>query len=156
MIEHGPLALVALAIAIWGSSIAWGQWVTARSKLVLDLYEHRLKAYDAFRGPIGQAVRDGASDTINFLDYIVAENRAKFLFGHDVVTFLAKMRHALSQLGYASTMLKGDRLEGEELRKHLDIQRESMEQLANFWTRFDELALPYMRMAQKMPWVPSR
>lgn len=102
------------------------------------------------------AVSHRLPDTINFLDYIVAENRAKFLFGHYAMTFLAKMRHALSQLGYASSMLKGDRLEGDELRKHLDIQRQSMEQLSNFWTRFDELALPYMRMAQKMPWVPSR
>ena len=39
-----------------GVGIAWGQWVTARSKLILDLYEKRREVYSKFHGPIGQAV----------------------------------------------------------------------------------------------------
>jgi hypothetical protein len=41
-------ALSTPAIAVLGIAIAWGQWATARSKLILDLYEHRRKIYDAF------------------------------------------------------------------------------------------------------------
>jgi hypothetical protein len=34
-------ALLILSIAFLGLCIAWGQWVTARSKLILDLYDNR-------------------------------------------------------------------------------------------------------------------
>jgi hypothetical protein len=135
---------------------AWAQWTTARSKLILDLYEHRRKVYSDFHGPIGQAMRDGRSDLNNYVDYIRVVDQAQFLFGRDVRDFIEDMRHTLNQLGYASSMLRGAKLVGDDLRRHLKIQNDCMMQIAEFWKRLDKLMVPYMLMEQKRPWSVSR
>ena len=144
------------AIALLGISIAWAQWATARSKLVLDLYEHRTRAVTALQGPVAMAVRQGASDTKNFFDFARAHNAAKFLFGHEVVLYLDETAKALNKLGLAGSMLEGDRLGGEELQTYLALKHDCMAKLAKFWDRLDELVLPYMLMDQKRPWTIAR
>jgi len=99
-------ALTLLAIAILGLCIAWGQWVTARTKLILDLYDKRRAVYSKFHGPIGQAMREGASDFANYREYIVVLDEAHFLFGRDVQDFIEDMRETLNRLGLATSMLK--------------------------------------------------
>jgi hypothetical protein len=38
--------LIASAIALLAVAIAWGQWYTARLKLILDLFNQRMEVYD--------------------------------------------------------------------------------------------------------------
>ena len=89
-------ALGILAIAFLGLCIAWGQWVTARTKLILDLYDKRRAVYSRFHGPIGEAMREGRSDFANYRDYIVVLDEAHFLFGRDVQDFIEDMRETLN------------------------------------------------------------
>ncbi len=91
-----------------GVGIAWGQWVTARSKLILDLYEKRREVYSKFHGPIGQAVREGQCDTANYIEYLRTVDQAKFLFGRDVLAYTDHIDKTLMSLGIASSYLKDD------------------------------------------------
>jgi hypothetical protein len=59
-----------LAIAFLGLCIAWGQWVTARSKLVLDLYDKRRAVYSKFHGL--SATRQRRFSKLSFQNLVVA------------------------------------------------------------------------------------
>jgi hypothetical protein len=151
--------LATIAIAIFGACIAWGQWVTARSKLILDLYEHRRKVYSDFHGPIGEAMREGRSDLNNYVDYIRVLDQARFLFGRDVLDYIEDMRETLNNLGEVTSMLGGGndmRMPEDERLKYANRRSELMRQIADFWPRLDELMIPYMLMEQKRPWSISR
>ena len=130
-------ALSTPAIAFLGFCIAWAQWANARSKLILDLYALRRKVYGEFYGPIGQAVRHGTSDTDNYFAFSRVLAEAKFLFGKDVMRYLRDIAKALNQLGYATSMLEGDRLVGE-LQKHLQIRHDCMLKVAEFFDEIDD------------------
>jgi hypothetical protein len=134
--------------------------VTARSKLILDLYDKRRAVYSKFHGPIGQAMREGRSDLENYRDYIIVLDEAHFLFGRDVRDFIEDMRETLNNLGYASSMLAADgkarRMSEEERQLHIRISHELMGEIADFWKRLDKLMAPYMLMEQKRPWSVGR
>ena len=147
-------ALGILAIAFLGLCIAWGQWVTARTKLILDLYDKRRAVYSRFHGPIGEAMREGRSDFANYRDYIVVLDEAHFLFGRDVQDFIEDMRETLNQLGLATSMLRDgndQRMAEAERLKFVRLEHDCMRELAEFWTRLDRLMIPYMLMEQKRP-----
>jgi len=152
-------ALGVLAIAFLGVCIAWGQWVTARSKLILDLYDKRRAVYSKFHGPIGQAMREGKSDMENYRQYILVLDEAHFLFGHDVRDFIEDMRETLNKLGYATTMLadgNDQRMSEEQRLLHVHMAYDLMLEIADFWKRLDKLMVPYMLMEQKRPWSVGR
>ena len=52
-----------------------------------------------------------------------------------MATYLGEVRQTLIQLGLASSLLKGDRLEGEDLRKQLDTKYNCMLELGNTCSR---------------------
>ncbi len=149
-------ALSTPAIAVLGLTIAWAQWATARSKLVLDLHDQRVQAHAAFQGPIGEVLRSGGCTTKIYFEYCLAAHGARFLFGDDVVHFLDQTGQTLNRLSYATTMLHGDKLEGDEHSKHVKLSFDCITKISGFWTEFDRLALPYMLMDQKLPWSPRR
>ena len=154
-----PQTLATIAIAVLGACIAWGQWVTARSKRLLDLHEHRWKVYSNFHGPIGEAMREGRSDLDNYVDFIKVMDQARFLFGREVLDYLEEMREKLNHLGEVTTMMSGrnDRhLSEDERLKYARRQSDLMIDLVAFWPRLDKLMIPYMLMEQKRPWSIGR
>lgn len=149
-------ALSTPSIALLGISIAWAQWATSRSKLVLDLYEHRASAIEELQKPVAAAVRNGASDTDNYFEFVRAVAAAKFLFGKEVIDYLEETAKTLNRLGYACSMYGSDSLSEEDRRKHVDMRHDCMDKIAKFWARLDELVLPYMLMDQRRPWTIGR
>jgi hypothetical protein len=147
---------LAIAIAFLAVCIAWGQWVTARSRLILDLYDKRRAVYTKFHGPIGKAVREGRCDHENYFDFIVVLDEARFLFGRDVQDYIGEIGDTLNKLGSATSMLKADHLPEEERQQNLSVQHACMRQLFEFWLHLDKLMVPYMLMEQKRPWSISR
>ena len=152
-------ALGILAIAFLGLCIAWGQWVTARTKLILDLYDKRRAVYSRFHGPIGEAMREGRSDFANYRDYIVVLDEAHFLFGRDVQDFIEDMRETLNQLGLATSMLRDgndQRMAEAERLKFVRLEHDCMRELAEFWTRLDRLSDSVHAHGAKAPLVDRK
>ena len=151
------LPLATLAVALLGFAIAWGQWTTARTKLILDLFERRREVYSAFRGPVGTALREGRADTATFFEFVEVIDRARFLFGREVLELIEDHSQVLNRLGEATSMLGADRhLSDEERNKFASMQRDAMRSLADFYPRLAKLMIPYMMMDQKRPWTVSR
>jgi hypothetical protein len=53
--------LFTLAIGVGGGAIAFAQWRTAQRKVVLDLFERRMKVFDALAGAIIKPMIEDAS-----------------------------------------------------------------------------------------------
>ena len=80
--------LVAVVVAI----IAFLQWVTARQKVVLDLFDKRFAVYEELREVVGRHVSRGAASIEDMGKFTRAAGRAQFLFGPEVTTFLEERR----------------------------------------------------------------
>lgn len=145
-----------LAVAFLGACIALGQWSTSRSKLILDLYDKRRAVYSQFHGPIGKAIRDGASNSENLEEFKRIIDQAKFLFGRDVLYYFDDMQKELALLMEASDCLREGGLTAEARGRYSKQRHDSGRALLEFWNRLDRLMVPYMLMEQRRPWSFSR
>ena len=75
--------IAAGAIAVFAAAIAYGQYLTARQKLALDLFEKRFAVFMDVRNIISEIIQHGSLQNEGFPKEVLA--RAKFLFGKDVV-----------------------------------------------------------------------
>ena len=139
------------AIALLAAAIAWAQWHTARSKLVLDLFNQRMEVYEGVCAVMRKVMREGTATTQDVVDLAGPQDRAGFLFGDDVNAYLKSLQKALAQLGYCRSIisqLKGD----EEYQKAVGFENLVMSKtVATFYDDFGRLLMPYMRMHHKKP-----
>ena len=145
--QNGLLALASLAIALFAAAIAWGQWWTARQRLILDLFERRFQAFLDFRRVVSQAIQLGRIENPASVNEIIA--RARFLFGADVTQALAQLHKETAILETTAAMADQGH-SGYAVRKIKAVQEINR--------LFDE-TLPlferYMHMDQKAPKWPS-
>jgi hypothetical protein len=130
---------LAPAIAPLAAVIAWAQWYTARSKLVLDLFNQRFEVYEGVCTVIARVMSAGTTNTQDVHDVARQADRAKFLFGGDVCRYLASLQKALAQLKYCQSIiaqLKGD----EQYHQAVDIEASLMSGAINtFYEDFSAL-----------------
>jgi hypothetical protein len=144
------------AIAAFAVAIAWGQWYTARSKLVLDLFDQRMKVYDGACAVIARVMGSATANTQDVLDVARQGDRAKFLFGDDVCRYLASVQKALAQLQWCQAIIS-QRGGDEQYNKAVAFQDQLLMggTINDFYEDFAMLLRPYMRMDHKRPmsWV---
>ena len=117
--------MLAPAITLLAAAVAWAQWHTARSKLALDLFNQRMDVYEGVSKVMRNVMREGTATTQDIIELAGPQDRARFLFGDDVVAYLKRLQKDLAQLGYCRTVLaqlKGD----EEYQKAVESQHRIM------------------------------
>ena len=140
-----------IAIVAVAAAIAWAQWYTARSKLVLDLFNQRMQVYDGACAVIERVMREGTATTQDVLDVARHVDRAKFLFGDDVCRYLASVQKALLRIGWCKSIMSQPG-GNEQYDKAVDLQAELMGGIvSNFYEDFATLLRPYMWMHHKRP-----
>ena len=77
-------AVIALIVA----SITFLQWVTARQKVVLDLFDKRFAVYEELREVMGRHITQGINSMEDIGKFTQAASRAQFLFGPETTSFL--------------------------------------------------------------------
>lgn len=147
----GPLfaATATLFVGVIVATIAYRQWRTAHDKVVLDLFDRRMKIHEAFREIMTDYLsRDGnlVGSQIRFrLQRLWSE--ARFLFGKEVPDFIRKIN--LSTAERETLMRTLDQAPEHDqkalMEKHYAIERE----LINASMNFSVLLHPYMLMDQK-------
>jgi hypothetical protein len=147
-------SLLTPAIALLAVVIAWAQWYTARSKLVLDLFKERMEVYTGVRKVMGRVMQHGTADVEDIANFSGPQDQARFVFGKDVSNYLQELRKTLANLGYCRSIMgmnKGD----EEYQKAVELNYKSMLRVGDFYKEFGALLSPYMRMDHKRPmlWV---
>ena len=101
------LALVSVITGLVVAYVAWQQWRTARARLKLDLYERRLKVFEAVMRFFDKIAATGTAsyEAINALTAGTIE--ARFLFKEDIVAYIDKLRTQAIELRHAEGQVRG-------------------------------------------------
>jgi hypothetical protein len=132
-------AFIAAIVAL----ITFLQWVTAREKVRLDLFDKRFAVYDELRSAMSRHLR-GNTETA-FPEFEKAASRARFLFGPEVQAFLEDREKDLDR---EMTLLLEGRRDAAAAERAALVRR-----LTDFFRDFDQLVAPYMNHHQKV--LPS-
>ena len=69
-------ALLTPTVAVIGSLVAYRQWVLARNKLKLDLFERRFAVYEAARNLLASIMTSGKAKDAEIFKFMVATRDA--------------------------------------------------------------------------------
>jgi hypothetical protein len=142
-------ALATPAIALLAVVIGVMQWRTNHQRAVLDLFDKRWEVLSQLRSVIGEILREG--DNVNprvGREYSLAADRASFLFGSDVISYLEAVRGAISRHQVASARVKADPNDSSAI----DLRYAAFSEISEFVEKADRLVKPYMQMHQRAPW----
>jgi hypothetical protein len=141
-------------IAATVASFTARQRVTARQKVVLDLFDKRFEVYEELRGVIGRHLTKRVNSTEDMEKFTRAAGRAQFLFGSEITTFLEARRLDLSRSVYDAMHSHGP-YDSEERRKAAEDRMVARsDRLVDFFPDFDLLVAPYMKHTQKRVTIP--
>jgi hypothetical protein len=153
--------IITACIAFFAAYIAYRQWQTAHQRVVLDLFERRMKVYDDARAVISEIMRDGTANHQIFFRYCQATDRLGLLFGDEVVAYSDVTRDRINRFIMHETMVRayhqGDPIKDHHI--HIDKAAQRLSELSGFYDEFSSLVMPYVRMTQKQskwPWRKDR
>jgi hypothetical protein len=127
------LTIATVAVAFFAALIAFGQWWTARQKLVLDLFEKRFQVFMDLRSIASEALQLGKiQQHKGLINEVFA--RSRFLFDDDINDELTKMYSLVGELEV------GRPGAAVEVNKQFE--------------KMFPLFLPYLAMRQKLPTLP--
>lgn len=144
------IGALAAAVAV---VVAFLQWMTAQTKLALDIHATRYAIYQDLRAAIS-----GFFESVEFTSelrtkYDEAQSRARFHFGAEVERYLEEIRramvdgHLFDRYGHGASDVK------------VDEQIERLNRINAFYAEIDRMFIPYMRLDQRMPlwwWTPLK
>jgi len=137
-------AIIAGAVAM----VAYRQWVTAREKLVLDLFQRRYSVFERVQDGLVMAIRDGDIRQNDSLRTIAAtRSEAQFLFGPEVSAYLQELQATLAELGLARTQYDANNTEDDWPQRSLDA---SLKLLSAYEGHLARHFSPYLSMHQRV------
>lgn len=136
--------------------VAFMQWRTAHQKVVLDLFERRLRIYESVAGAVEAFAKAGPLD-----EYIDARRRlqsamsqARFLFGDEVLAHLQAQIDDMAEYIKKIQRLDSQTAAGSKRRELIDELELISERIDAWSVPFSELCHPYVRMDQKLIRTP--
>jgi len=138
-------ALATPAIALLAAVIGICQWRTAHAKVVLDLFDRRMKIYGDCRSILDKIISSpSATTTQDGADFIRASADAEFLYGDNIVKYLEKVADAIFDLATSEAELKNATV-SPELTDLVAKSRASVASIKNFYKEdFRSILRPYM------------
>lgn len=147
-------ALSTPMIALIVAFIAYRQWRTAHSKLVLDLFERRLSVYRQVRSAVGVVNTTGKVTREAEIDLLQAMESAEFLFGKDVQNYLQDMWNRFIKLNAANHMIANGTQ--EQRQSNARAQGDLFDKITNFYYEGADVFSPYMKMDHRVRPVVKR
>ena len=126
------------AVAVSVAYVAWRQWRTAETKLKFDLFERRLKAYDAYARLWAMIAIHGEVSPGDYNRFIQDIDGAQFLFGHELVGQIEAIRDMAFRASNARMRYKNNPehpmrgkliAEEEEVLQYIGGRRDQLEHL---------------------------
>jgi hypothetical protein len=135
---------VSLAVFV----VQYLQWRTANQKVVVDLYDRRLKVFTQLEKAIGSVLRQGDARGDAFNDFLIGEADSRFLFGDDVRTYLMGLRKTFAWMStYTGSVI--DQYPDEERGTLIHQRANHLSEIAAFYDKAPDLFAPYMKLTQK-------
>jgi len=150
---QGIFAGIGAVIAFCVAIIAYFQWRTAHQRIILDLFERRFESYEQIRRVIFDYAPNLEVSNDLLKHFIIAQERAKFLFGDEVADYLEARYKDLVTVNVFRPLKPAATQEYQDQQREL---READRRLVELPRALEALLIPYMRLTQKMPslWWP--
>lgn len=141
------IALIAGGIA---SLIAYRQWQTAKSKVVLDLFDKRLEAYNHVCDAVFGVIQHGSDNVDHKITgpFATGMQKSKFIFGKEVYAYLDHIWTVLHDLRITTRRQRAEF--GGDIEPLLSKEDALMVEISDFHKNFDRMVGPYMRMDAKL------
>ncbi len=144
-------AFLTIAIAALAAVIARGQWVTAKNKLKLDLFDRRMKVYEAAQALLSYIMRNGNCSDEELIKYTVAVREAKWLLNSSITSYLRKeLPNKVIDLQALDAELKDEPV-GEVRSKNVQERRVIKEWLRSQPDRIDEMCSEFLELRHTEP-----
>lgn len=147
-------ALLTPTIAAFAIVIAFMQWRTAHQKVVLDLFDRRLKVYSAFEQACAEfEISRGGSVTAlsNARDAFL---ESKFLFGTDVFNRVHRLNLAMQRFEVIPAEVVLYDSEKERRSAMHQANDAAMAEVSSFRNDMPNIFERYLRMEQKLVRTP--
>lgn len=138
------LGTVAVAIAL-------AQWLVARQKFVLDLFDRRHRAYTDVVTAVRPAIVSLRMTDEERRNLRAAIENSKFLFGSDVNDYLQVLWKVVVRLDYWNNIYGTDHPDAGAAPEALE--RAALK-IGDFFTEYPALCAPYMMMPEKRVRTP--
>jgi hypothetical protein len=155
LVAYGPrsfpepptlISIATIVVAIVVALVQYAQWRTANQKVVIDLYDRRLKVFSQLEAAIGEVMREGSVPGSAFQAFMIAQADARFLFGDDVKAYLQTLREHLAWMTSFTDNVIDQRTNRAQL---IDIKFKKFGVVTEFYKTAPELFGPYMNLSQK-------
>ena len=140
-----PIATLIVGIGI--IFFAFLQWKVAHDKLRLDLFDRRYKGNDASKKFLAAILRQSNFDDSQLFEFYAGTSDAEFLFGSDVVSYLAKIRDESLQMRLHHESYHPSPADDTERTKHIQAKYEKVKWLTEQFTVMPKIFTPYLGYA---------
>ncbi|MBY5838062.1 hypothetical protein J3P71_17675 [Rhizobium leguminosarum] len=146
-------ALLTPAIAVAVGAIAFLQWRTAHQKVILDLFDRRIKIYEVVADTVFKYVDGGMISSQARMRLRRAETEAKFLFGDEVAPQISRYSALILAHSRFVRQAESDKTSDDKRSELSDAAVEIDDELSSMLSAWTNMMLPYLKMSQKH--VPS-
>lgn len=139
-----PIATLIVGFLV--AFVAFQQWLVARHKLRLDLFDRRYKIYDATRKFLSVIVARADFEDSQLFEFYAGTSDAEFFFDADVVDYLAEIRKRSVDLRTHNKIFSPLPV-GEERSRHVQGSHDQLVWLGEQLTSMKTVFAPYLGFA---------
>jgi hypothetical protein len=140
------ISVAAIIVSIVVVVVQYAQWRTANQKVVIDLYDRRLKVYQQLHDAIVPVVRHGEVSGAAFNEFMIGQVDATFLFGEDVQDYLKSLHKCFAWLLSMTNEVIDNSPKRAEM---IDTKSKHIAEIIAFYETAPRLFAPYMKLTQK-------
>lgn len=138
--------IVALIAACIAGGIAYQQWLTARYKLKLDLFDRRMKVYDACSELLRLINMPIRSDYDVVIELVCAVNGHHWLFGQKVISYIDALMERSNEI-FKKQKLEVEGLDdGQKIKLALGYFEKTKEEYLRDAEELNVVFAPYMKL----------
>ena len=142
-------ALTTLVLGIVAGYIAWRQWRTSQDRVVLDLFDRRFQVFQDLTRAILAAMNKPDPEVFpDLANFDVAIEKARFLFGPEVHSYLIDVRKRLIDLISIRHAL-AEMPDGEQRTRAGNKVSDALNEMHVFYGKLAELVTPYLRIGTR-------
>ena len=139
-----PIATLIVGIGV--IFFAFLQWKVAHDKLRLDLFDRRYKVYEATRKFLAVIIQRAAFDNSQLFEFYAGTSDAEFLFGSEVVAYLAEIRKRAINMQTHQKIYEHMPV-GDERSRHVQTESDQLLWLGDQITAMTKIFTPYLGYA---------
>lgn len=140
------ISIATVTVAVIVAVVQYAQWRIANQKVVVDLYDRRLKVFHQLESAVDIVMRDGEANGNAFQNFAIAQADARFLFGDDVKTYLQTLRESFAWLmSFTNAVID----QSENRSALIDTKYKHIGKIIDFYKEAPAIFGPYISLSHK-------